>query len=69
MLYYTKLDWVALKVADPTPANSINDINTHPIGFGDHMVNQTLDFVYNKISFIARQNSGICNELLCIAIT
>ena len=32
------LDRLALSVADPTPPNSTNDINTHPLDYGDRMV-------------------------------
>ena len=34
-----KLDGVAPSVADPPPGNSTIDTDTHPLGYGDYMVN------------------------------
>ena len=46
-------------VADPTPDNSTDDIDTHPLGYGDHIMNLIFGSLDNRRSFITMKNLAI----------
>ena len=55
LLSYSKIDGVVPLVAHPNPSNSTTYTDTHPLGYGDNMVNLIFGPIENSRSFITRQ--------------
>ena len=47
--YFILLDKEALLIADPLPANYTTDTGTHPLGYGDHLVNLIYGGIDNSL--------------------